>query len=63
MWIINSLVIHFNFHPKALAHSFTPEVLQVKECAPTPYHFVILTFELTIESIKKFGDTSLEKKF
>jgi hypothetical protein len=30
-------------------------VLQVRECAPTPFPFVVFTFGLIIESIKEFG--------
>jgi hypothetical protein len=36
LWIIELLVNLPNPHLGALAHSFTPKVLQVKECATTP---------------------------
>jgi hypothetical protein len=46
-------------NPKALAHPSTPEVLQAREHAPTPYYFVIFTFGLTVESIKELRGASI----
>jgi hypothetical protein len=34
-------------------------VLQIKECTPTPYYFVVFTLGLAFESIKKFGGASI----
>jgi len=59
-WVIDSLVTLPNPHPKALAHPYAPKVLRTKECAPTPYPYVIFTFKLTIESNKKFGGVNLK---
>jgi len=49
------LVIFPSPHPKAPAHPFTPKVLRARECAPTPYPFVIFTFRIIVESTKEFG--------
>ncbi len=35
-----------------------PKVLRARECAPTPFPFVVFTFELAIESIKELGGAS-----
>jgi len=37
---------------------FYLEVLQVKECAPTPFVSIFFTFGLAFESIKEFGGAS-----
>jgi hypothetical protein len=33
----------------------TLEMLEIKECTPTPFSSVIFIFELTFESLKEFG--------
>ncbi len=45
-------------HLEALARLSTPELLQNKECAPTPYLYDVFTFGLVVESIKEFGGVS-----
>jgi hypothetical protein len=42
-------------HPTALACPFTSEVLQIKECAPTPFPSDVFTFGLIVESVKELG--------
>ncbi len=37
----------------------TPKVLWTRECAPTPFLFVVFTFGLEVESIQEFGGASL----
>jgi hypothetical protein len=39
-----------------------PEMLQAKECPPTPSPFIVFTFGLAIESIKEFGGASRKMK-
>jgi len=34
--------------------SFYPEVLQARECAPTPSPSIVFTLGLVVESIKEF---------
>jgi hypothetical protein len=58
VWIIDLLVIHLNPHLEIPTRPFTLEVLQTKECTPTFYPYVVFTFELAIESIKKLGGVS-----
>jgi hypothetical protein len=53
------LVNHLNLHPGAPTHPSTPEVLQVKERAPTPFPSTVVTFGLVVESIKELGGASL----
>ncbi len=62
MWIIYSLVIHPSPHLWALACPSIHEMLQTKECTPTPYPFAIFTFRLAIEFIKEFGGASKKVK-
>jgi len=54
VWIIDSLIICSNPHSEALACPSTFEVLWLKKHTSTAYPFVIFTFGLAIESIKKF---------
>jgi hypothetical protein len=58
VWIIDSLVICFNLHPKALAHPFAPKMLRARKCTPSPYLSVVFTFGLIVKSIKEFGGAS-----
>ncbi len=53
------LIICPNPHPRTLACPYTLKVLQIKECTPTPYYFVVFTLGLAFESIKKFGGASI----
>ncbi len=59
IWIIDMLIICPNPHPRTLACPYTLKVLQIKECTPTPYYFVVFTLGLAFESIKKFGGASI----
>jgi hypothetical protein len=58
MWIIEPLVIRPNLNLEAPTHPFTPEMLRAKEYTPTPYRFVVFTFEFAVEFIKEFGGAS-----
>jgi hypothetical protein len=58
MWVINLLVNLPSPHPGALACPSTPEMLQVGECAPTSFPFVVFTFGLAVEFIKEFAGAS-----
>jgi hypothetical protein len=58
MWIINLLIIHPSPHPRALVCPSTPEVLQARECTPTP-SFIVFTFNLAFGSFKECGGASL----
>jgi hypothetical protein len=58
VWIIDLLVIHPCPHRRAPTRPSTSEVLQARECAPTPYPSIIFTFRLAIESIEAFGGAS-----
>ncbi len=60
MWVINLLVNFPCPHPGAPACPSTPEVLQARECAPTLFPSVIVTFWLTIGSIKELGGVSMQ---
>jgi hypothetical protein len=51
MWIIDMFVTHLNPHLGAPTHPFISEVLQARECAPTPYPSIIFTFGLALEFI------------
>jgi hypothetical protein len=53
------LVNLLNPHPRTPACPSAPEVLQTRECAPTPFPSVVFTFGFTIESIKELGGVSL----
>ncbi len=57
VWIIELLINLLSFHPRALAHPSTPNVLQAMEHAPT-FPSVIFTFGLIVESIKELGGAS-----
>jgi hypothetical protein len=58
MWIIDPFIIHPNLHPGVPTRPSTPEVLRVKECAPTPSPFIIFTFGFTNQFIKEFRGVS-----
>jgi hypothetical protein len=58
MWIIDPLVTRPSPHLKTPTRPSTSEMLQAKERAPIPYHFIVFTFGLVIESIKEFGGAS-----
>ncbi len=62
MWVIDLLVNLPSFHPGASTCPSTPEVLQAKECAPTPPS-IVFTFGFTIESIKELGGASVWMTF
>jgi hypothetical protein len=55
IWIIDPLVTRPNLHLGTLTRLSTPEVLGAKERIWILYPFIVFTFGLTIESIKKFG--------
>jgi hypothetical protein len=57
--VIDLLITLFSPYPGALAHPFTPKVLRVKECAPTPYPSAIFTFRFAVESTKELGGASM----
>jgi hypothetical protein len=48
VWVIELLVHLPSLHPKVPAHFSTPDVLWVRERAPTPFPFVIYTFGLVM---------------
>jgi len=48
-----------NPHPGAPTCPSTTKMLRVRECAPTPYPFVVFTFRLVVEPTKEFGSASL----
>jgi hypothetical protein len=58
MWIIDLLVIRPNPHHEAPTCPSTLKVWQARECAPTPYPFVVFTFGLGVQYIKEFGGVS-----
>jgi hypothetical protein len=58
MWVVDLLVNFPSPHPGALACPFTPEVLQAKEHAPTPFPSIVFTFGFAVESIKELGGAS-----
>jgi hypothetical protein len=60
MWTIDPLVTHTRPHPGTPAHPFTSKMLWTRERTLTPYPFVVFTFGLVVESIKKFGGASLK---
>jgi hypothetical protein len=55
VWIIDLLFTLLLPIPKLYHAILAPEVLRVKERAPTPYPFVVFTFRLVVESTKEFG--------
>jgi hypothetical protein len=55
MWVINLLVILPSPYSGAPTCPSTPEVLQVRECVPTPYHSAVFTFRFAVESTKVLG--------
>jgi hypothetical protein len=55
MWIIDSFVVHPNPHPKALAHTFTPKVLQTKERTLTLYPSIVFTFDSQLSLSRNLG--------
>jgi len=57
--IIDPLIVHPNLYPGAPTCPYTSEVLRIRERTPTPYFFVVVTFEFVIESIKEFGGASI----
>jgi hypothetical protein len=58
MWVIEFLVTLSSPHLKIPTRPSTPKMLRARECAPTPYPYVIFTFRLAIESIKEFEGAS-----
>jgi hypothetical protein len=58
MCIIDPIVTRPTLHPEALAHLFTPKVLQGKEHTPIPY-FNVFTFEFGFEYFKECGGASI----
>jgi len=55
MWIINPLVNHFSPHPRAPASPSTPQVIQAKECTPTPYPSVVFTLNSQFSLSRNLG--------
>jgi len=58
MLIIELLVTFPSPHLGTPARPFTPKVLQVRECAPSPYPSTVFTVKLKVESTKEFGGAS-----
>jgi hypothetical protein len=58
VWVIDLLVNLPSPHPEAPTHPSTPEVLRIRERAPTSSPFVVFTFGFAIESIKELGGAS-----
>jgi hypothetical protein len=56
--IIDLFVNPHKFHFEVLTWPFTPKVLWTRECAPTFFPSIVITFGLTIESIKELGGAS-----
>jgi hypothetical protein len=54
MWVIDLLVTLPSPYFGALTRPCTPEMLQAKERAPTPYPSIVFTFRLVVESTKEF---------
>ncbi len=63
VWIIDSLVTHFNSHPRARAHPFTSQVLWTRERASILFPSIAFTFGLKVESIKEFGGALIWNKY
>jgi hypothetical protein len=58
VWVIDFFVNLLSPHPGAPTCASTPKVLQAKEHAPIPFLSVVVTFGLTVESIKELGGAS-----
>jgi hypothetical protein len=58
VWIIDFFVHLPSPHHGALACTSTPKVLQAREHAPIFFLSVVITFGLTVESIKELGGGS-----
>ncbi len=59
MWIIEPLVTRPSLHLRAPTHPSTFKVLWAKERVAIPFHFVVFTFRLVIESIKELWGVSI----
>jgi hypothetical protein len=58
MRVIDLLINLLNPHLGASACPSTLEVLQARECAPTPFPFVVFIFGFAVGSIKELGSAS-----
>ncbi len=57
IWIIDLSFVLVLIPELQHAH-LTFEVLQIKECTPTPFSFIVSTFRLTFEFFKEFEGVS-----
>jgi hypothetical protein len=55
MWVIELFFNLPNPHPKTLTRPSTPEMLQVKERAPTPYSSIVFTLNLHLSLSRSLG--------